>query len=287
MPPRHTEIGTSAFQGCGLTSLPVTLPESVAVIGDHAFANSSGLEEIRILNQNCAIGGSLAASSLTTICGFTGSTAEQYADQGGYVFTPITVMELDPVAEWVAKDNEERSGLDGDWKEAFGGVTTIEGVGLIGGRRLAKIVRTVGITASEEEIAQAKQDRLITLHGERYSYRETQEEFELTYGTSIPYTVKEDGFIYLQNGGRILYDVGRVGNSFVFAYDWGDSWSRLEEVTDVAWVLLDESTVWTIGTKAYIWTETELWPFLYKTINDIQIGSDDAVQIDCAEKGKA
>lgn len=281
-------IGNSAFQGCDLSELPVTLPESVAVIGDQAFALCSGLEEIRILHQNCVIGGS-AASSPTTICGFPGSTAEQYADQNGNAFVPIALIDLETVAGWVTRDNEERDRLDGTRKEAYGGVTTIAGVGLVGGRRLAKIVRTVGITASEEEIAQAKKDRLIVLQGEPYSYRDTQEQFELTFGKAFPYTVKEDGFIYLQQGmgNAPFYEVGRAGDSYVFAYDWGNSWSRLEEVTDVAWILLDENTVWSAGQmQAFLWSEPKLWPFVYETIREIRHSDDGVIQIDCEEKYK-
>lgn len=288
LPESLESIGDSAFQGCELSSLPVTLPESVAFLGNDAFSNCTGLEELRILRQDCVIGKSLAPTSLTTLCGFPGSTTEQYANQNGYAFVPVTLTDLDAVAEQVARDQAERGGLDGAWKDAFGGVTTIEGIGLLGDRYLAKLVRSVSITASEEEIAKAKTDRLIILQGEPFSYRDTQAQYDSSFGSYYPHTIKEDGFIYLQQGlgNAPYYDVCRVGDSYVFACDLGSSWSRLEEVTDTAWILLDKNTLWTYENEEPFLFTAEFWPFVKNTIYEIQYGRDGAVQICCAKKQK-
>ena len=81
------EIGSSAFSGC--TSLhTVILPESVSVIVSRAFPEKA-LTDLWIYNRNCSINdGSIYYSA--TLHGYTGSTAETFADTYGYSFEPIT-----------------------------------------------------------------------------------------------------------------------------------------------------------------------------------------------------
>ena len=103
-------IGTAAFTGCtGLTS--ITIPDSVTSIGDSAFNGCTGLEEmvipysvkrigtaaftgctnlgsLTVYSRNCTFADD-ATAYYTTIYGFTGSTAETYANEKGFDFVAI------------------------------------------------------------------------------------------------------------------------------------------------------------------------------------------------------
>ena len=103
-------IGKSAFYGCtGLTS--ITIPDSVTSIGDYAFNGCTGLEEmvipysvksigttaftgctnlgsLTVYSRNCTFAAD-ATAYYTTIYGFTGSTAETYANEKGFDFVAI------------------------------------------------------------------------------------------------------------------------------------------------------------------------------------------------------
>ena len=75
-----TDIPTCTFEECGLTE--ITLPASVAHIGTEAFWGCGNLEKVTILNPECVIeteDDSHTFPSKTTICGYEGSTAQEYA----------------------------------------------------------------------------------------------------------------------------------------------------------------------------------------------------------------
>lgn len=115
IPAQITKIGTKAFQNCtaletvtfpdgllwinerafeGCTALKsVELPYSVTQIGNYAFRNCTTLEKLVILNPdtefsayNCL--GETKPTSLT-IYGYTGSTAETYAETEGIPFVAL------------------------------------------------------------------------------------------------------------------------------------------------------------------------------------------------------
>ena len=83
-----TTIGDYAFIFCyGLTS--VTIPNSVTTIGDRAFES---LTSVTVLNANCSIyddKDTLGVPGMTVIYGYSGSTAESYAEKYGYDFEPL------------------------------------------------------------------------------------------------------------------------------------------------------------------------------------------------------
>ena len=73
----------------------VTVPESVTSIGDRAFSGS-GLTDITILNPECEIydnAYTLRSASSVTVRGYTGSTAQTYAEKYGYTFVPLDAPE--------------------------------------------------------------------------------------------------------------------------------------------------------------------------------------------------
>ena len=78
-------IEESAFNGSGLTS--VTIPRNVATIGTYAFSNNS-LTDITILSKECKLAEGFVPSE-TTIWGYTGSTAEAYANKYGNPFKAL------------------------------------------------------------------------------------------------------------------------------------------------------------------------------------------------------
>ena len=110
IPDSVTSIGSYAFDGCiGLTS--ITIPDSVTHIYYYAFYGCTGLEEmvipysvksigsaaftgctnlasLTVYSRNCTFADD-ATAYYTTICGFTGSTAETYANEKGFDFVAI------------------------------------------------------------------------------------------------------------------------------------------------------------------------------------------------------
>ena len=236
LPEGVTTVSNSAFSECsGLST--VSLPESVAFIGTNAFAHCTGLTELRILNADCSIGETIASPTQTTLCGFSGSTAEQYASENGFSFLPIaTTATLDAILDTMEQDEAERAALDGFGSSAFGGVTKIEGIDRVGTRYLAKVVRTVSVTASEEALEQARQTEKLVLQGTEYRYTDSQARFEEWMQGP---TIGENGIVL--NGSR-FYDVCKVGDSYIFVNSIGGLWSRIEEITDVNWVWLDGDT---------------------------------------------
>ena len=92
IPASVTIIGDYAFDGCCLTS--VTIPESVIRIGDAAFSVCDNLTDIYILNKDCNIVSSsedyyTTIPTETTIHGYAGSTAQEYANKYGNKFVAL------------------------------------------------------------------------------------------------------------------------------------------------------------------------------------------------------
>ncbi|MDE7121140.1 MAG: leucine-rich repeat protein [Oscillospiraceae bacterium] len=90
IPDGVTEIPDNAFLGC--TSLKnMELPQKTERIGKMAFMLCN-LEYIKIPNPNCEIDETFATttgSRDTKFFGFSGSTAQAFAEQYGYPFTPL------------------------------------------------------------------------------------------------------------------------------------------------------------------------------------------------------
>ena len=80
-------IDTSAFYGCSSLK-EVVLPYNVSSIGSSAFANCKLLNTVTIYNRDCSIS-ETSISIYSTIYGFTGSSAERFAEEYGYGFVPL------------------------------------------------------------------------------------------------------------------------------------------------------------------------------------------------------
>ncbi len=80
-------IGSQAFYGCdNIESAVVSV--GIDSIESDAFANCPKLEKVTIYNKNCSIA-ETAISIYSTIYGYTGSTAETFANTYGYNFVSI------------------------------------------------------------------------------------------------------------------------------------------------------------------------------------------------------
>ncbi len=86
MPNSLMNIGSHAFAMCNITSM--TIPHSVNSIGEAAFWGCYNLTDITIYNSMTEIGNE-AIEKGTTICGYVGSTAEEYALANGNTFYNI------------------------------------------------------------------------------------------------------------------------------------------------------------------------------------------------------
>ena len=99
IPDSVTSIGDVAFSGCtGLTS--VTIPDSVTSIGDYAFDGCTGLTSVIIPDSVTSIGYYSLGYNLRlkkidgfTIYGVPGSAAEQYANDNGFEFIAVNLLE--------------------------------------------------------------------------------------------------------------------------------------------------------------------------------------------------
>lgn len=89
IPDGVTTIGNWAFAECeSLTA--VTIPSSVTNIGVYAFENCTALTAVTIENSLCEISDSdTTISDTATIYGYTGSTAEAYANKYNRTFVPL------------------------------------------------------------------------------------------------------------------------------------------------------------------------------------------------------
>ena len=90
-------IGECAFQNTAIERIKI--PKTVTHIGDGAFTKCNSLEKIALLNSNTEIKSdahknTLGAVGVTTVYGYSNSTAYDYAMGNGYAFECITSSNL-------------------------------------------------------------------------------------------------------------------------------------------------------------------------------------------------
>lgn len=87
-------LGSNSFSYCyGLSD--ITIPESVTSIGQDSFYSCDNLSEIHILNPDCKISNSSSTIyQNAVIYGYSGSTAENYADAYGREFVELECTHL-------------------------------------------------------------------------------------------------------------------------------------------------------------------------------------------------
>ena len=108
LPENLTTLGRSAFSSCNLTG-EIVIPEGVTELPSRAFASNQNLTRITISNPACTIYDSgdtissdygynektqiYGAYFTGTICGYTGSAAEEYPEKYGCTFESLGVYE--------------------------------------------------------------------------------------------------------------------------------------------------------------------------------------------------
>ncbi len=232
LPETTTDVVAWAFAGC--TNLThVILPEALSELSVGTFEGCTGLTELDVLNRDCVFDQDALSGvpKTTAICGFPGSTAEQYANETGFAFAPNVPESLDSVLARVAEDEKARAALrlanpDDVVPDYFGGVTGIASVTPVGSRYLVKLEHTVTVTATEAEIDQAEQTRTLVLQGKEYR---------------LEGHAKQGGWIEAEEGDSTAYAIKRVGSQYYFCeYFHEESW--IDEITDTTWVWLDGDT---------------------------------------------
>lgn len=89
LPSSLTSIQGSAFYACE-SMKSIEIPESVTYIGESAFVHCAKLDSIKILNAECEIFyDPTTIDSNTVIYGYSGSTAEAYAEEYGRIFVSL------------------------------------------------------------------------------------------------------------------------------------------------------------------------------------------------------
>lgn len=112
-------VGEGAFAECSaLTEL--TLPPSVTSLGAHSLPAEGSLRRVTILGRSCVIGDNDLPAG-TVISGYAGSTAQTFAQKGGYSFVTYTAPSTDPTTPpapadpdgWVKRNDKWYYYVDG------------------------------------------------------------------------------------------------------------------------------------------------------------------------------
>ena len=234
-----TAIGQSAFQGCSNMKLLVC-PENLTSIAASTFSGCTALREVWILNKDCKLDAKLDAPAELTICGFPGSTAEQYAKQQGYAFNPI-VDNHDAIVELIKQDPGYSVEVEGETRY-FNQTLHYNGLVSVGEKFVSQIQRSEHVTATEEEIKQAEQSGTIEVLGTKYEFTTSEEQAkEWKVGS---YDWDSDGAAaWMRSSDNEIYLVLREGDGYAFRAMWfhnGDGY--LSRFAPIGWLLLDANS---------------------------------------------
>ena len=231
-----TEIGKGAFQGDYTNMEVIVCPESLTKLGDDAFSQYTGWTTIWILNQDCAIGSHLGDSDKVTICGFPGSTAEQYASENGYTFDPI-VENMEALVDQLGRDDL-----------SAGETTHYRGVIPVGNRHLCQICHASRVCATEEEIQKAKESGTLVLDGKSYVFTDSEEEIKMLVGESaFEQRFSEDGigWIFDPTVSKLnYYVVMQEGDHYQFHLPvWYEEDKYMQHYSAIGWIWMDSDSL--------------------------------------------
>ncbi|MBQ1411361.1 MAG: sigma-70 family RNA polymerase sigma factor [Oscillospiraceae bacterium] len=237
LPTSLTSIGDGAFANC--TALrQIILPQNLGAIGSGALRGCSNLSQLWIMSESCALPADLCDLSQLTVCGFPGSTAEQYAAEAGVSFNPVEDNQAG-----VSEKLEQEQQINAHF-------TRMETMFQIGDRYLAKVVTTDLLKASEAEISQARQSGTLSLDGAEYPFTDSKTQAKLwgyVYDASEDAEgwvgwIQANGSVYSvlwQDGGYVFWENQQTGS--------GDPYLKQSDYTDIGWIWLDGDTMTSYG----------------------------------------
>ena len=237
LPTSLTSIGDGAFANCtALTQ--IILPQKLGAIGSGALRGCSNLSQLWIMSERCALPADLCDLSQLTVCGFPGSTAEQYAAEAGVSFNPVEDNQAG-----VSEKLEQEQQIDAHF-------TRMETMFKIGDRYLAKVVTTDLLKASEAEINQARQSGTLSLDGAEYPFTDSKAQAKL-WGYVYDASEDAEGWVgWIQANGSV-YSVLWQDGGYVFwenqQYASGDPYLKQSDYTDIGWIWLDGDTMTSYG----------------------------------------
>ena len=233
LPAGLTRIGNNAFSDCTKLTQMI-LPENLNAVGSGALSGCANLNQLWIMNRSCAIGDDLGDFPQLTIYGYPGSTAEQYAAKINCTFTPVEDNQTG-VIEKLQQEQQINAHF-----------TSMEIMLPVGDRYLAKVVTRDLLSASEDEILQAKQTGLLALNGTEYPYTESKAQAKL-WGYVYDESEEAEGWVGWIQAERSVYSVLRRNGSYVFMenqeYGSGDPYMKQPDSTDIGWIWLDADTM--------------------------------------------
>ena len=153
------------------------------------------------------------------------------------------------IFEQLAQDDAERAGMDDAWSYVYGGYTLVNGITKDGSRYLANVQRTESITATEAEMAQARETGKLVLDGTEYAYSESEEQLSAwtqgtrdgfySLGDGVGLILSQDWLTGSNSDTSVFLESHKVGERYVFCLEIGGVTTRLEKVTDSYSVYLD------------------------------------------------
>jgi RNA polymerase sigma factor (sigma-70 family) len=236
LPTSLTSIGDGAFANC--TALrQIILPQNLGAIGSGALRGCSNLSQLWIMSETCALPADLCDLSQFTVCGFPGSTAEQYAAEAGVSFNPVEDNQAG-----VSEKLEQEQQINAHF-------TRMETMFQIGDRYLAKVVTTDLLKASEAELQRAKQTGTLVMYGQEYPYTESKTQAKI-WGYVYDASEETPGWTgWIQDNGSV-YTVIQQDGDYIFRrnqqYSDGDPYLKLDEV-EIGWIWLDGDTMTSYG----------------------------------------
>ena len=197
------------------------------------------------MNRDCKLDANAiqGASADLTVCGFPGSTAEQYAQENGYSFNPI-VDNRDAIIELIKQDGHEETWykMDGEETETCYINPTLHynGTVLVGEQYVSQIQRSEHTSVTEEAFQQAKQSGTIEVCGMEYEFTDSEEQAKQW----VVYSENWDGdgaAAWMRGGDRgEIYLVLPEGDGYAFRAMWFyNSDGYLNDYTPVGWLILD------------------------------------------------
>lgn len=213
-------IGSQAFYGCdNIESAVVSV--GIDSIESDAFANCPKLEKVTIYNKDCSIA-ETAISIYSTIYGFTGSTAETFANTYGYNFVSIDTPcehtysnDCDTSCNICGETRETGAHGYGDWtvtKEASCNKTGLqERTCSICGDVDKEIIEMLSHTDEDEdgicEVCEKQFEIKYPMHG--------------VCGENLTWTLNDEGVLTISGTGA-MYDFNESNYISIYVGGYGD-----------------------------------------------------------------